>query len=278
MQVYKHTLSPAWLARFSGIGRLYGDLALTTLAQGRFVIVGIGGVGSWAAEALARSGVGSITLIDCDTICLTNTNRQAHALESQLQQSKVSMTAARLQDINPEISVHEVQEFLTLDNMAQLITPDYHVIIDAMDMAHTKAALVAYAMARKISMVTVGSAGGKRDPSGVRFTDLARTANDPLLAKMRHDLYKNFGLIKDKKRKFRVDAIYSEEAMVYPQPDGSTCAQKQTMHGGRRLDCSSGFGSATMVTGTFGFLAASRGISRYLLKEHRLETSSIASV
>jgi len=264
------SLSQAWLARFAGIARLYGQPALQVLARGHFVIIGLGGVGTWTAEALARTGVGEITLIDLDEVCISNTNRQAHALASQVGQSKVAVVAQRLRDINPEITIHEIDDFLTIDNLASLITPVQHMVIDAMDMAHTKAVLIAYCSARKIGIVTVGSAGGKRDPSAVTFSDLAKTEFDPLLAKIRHDLYRSYKFAKDKNRKFRVDAIFSKEAMVYPKPDGSICMQKQAMQDGARLDCTGGFGSATMVTGTFGFLAASRAIERYLAKQARL--------
>lgn len=259
-------LSDAWQQRFAGIARLYGQTAMVSLARGHFVVVGLGGVGTWTAEALARTGVGEITLIDLDEVCVSNTNRQMHGLQSKIGQSKVHVTAARLLDINPELKIHTVEDFLVVDNIAQLITPEQHMVVDCMDMAHTKASLVAYCLARKIGIVTVGSAGGKQDPSKVTYSDLARTAYDPMFAKMRNDLYKSFKFAKDKNRKFRVDGIFSTEAMVYPKPDGSICAQKQAMQDGVRLDCTGGFGSATMVTGTFGFLAASRAVARYLRK------------
>lgn len=263
-------LSAAWLERFSGIGRLYGEQALCMLAKAHCVIVGIGGVGTWAAEALARSGLGQLTLIDLDDICITNTNRQLHALQSQIGQSKVAVTAERLRQINPEIVVHEIDDFLTIETMAQYITSNHDIVIDAIDMAHTKSCLVAYCLSRKITLVTVGSAGGKQDPSQVLWRDLGRTTNDPLLAKIRRDLYKNHGFKQEVGRKFRIDAIFSTEAMLYPKPDGSVCLQKQVFSNGVKLDCTGGIGSATMVTGTFGFLAASRAIQRFLMKRKRL--------
>lgn len=266
-------LSSAWLDRFSGIGRLYGTRALHALADAHFMIIGIGGVGTWAAEALARTGVGELTLIDMDDVCITNTNRQMHALQTNIGRSKIEATAERLKLINPEIKVNLIEDFISTDNIPTIVTPDYDMVIDSMDMAHTKSGLIAYCMARKIGIVTVGSAGGKQDPTAVTWGDLARTEYDPMLSKIRRDLYKNHNLSKDKNRKFRVDAIYSTEAMVYPKPDGQVCTQKQALQDGVRLDCTGGFGSATMVTGTFGFTAASRAITRYLMKWERLNTA-----
>lgn len=263
-------LSDTWTQRFAGIGRLYGQNALVALFEAHFIVVGIGGVGTWAAEALARSGVGQLTIIDLDDVCITNTNRQVHAVQSQIGQSKVAVTAARLRDINPEIVVHEVEDFLTIDNIGKLITPEHHMVVDAIDMAHTKSCLVAYCLGRKIGLVSVGSAGGKQDPSQVKWSDLGRTTNDPLFAKIRRDLVRNHRFSKEAGRKFRVDAVFSTEAMVYPKPDGSVCAKKQTMQDGAKLDCTGGIGSATMVTGAFGFMAASRAITRYLMKRERL--------
>jgi len=259
-------ISSAWQSRFGGVARLYGVDALSAFAKAHVVIVGVGGVGTWAAEALIRSGIGTLTLIDLDDICITNTNRQSHALQSTIGQSKVSVLQKRLLDINPEATLHGVDDFLTVDNMSELITPRHHIVLDAMDMAHTKAALIAYCSARKIGIVTVGSAGGKFDPSLVTYSDLARSEYDPLLAKIRHNLYKIHGFSKERHRKFRVDAVFSKEAMRYPQPDGSVSTQKNAMQDGAKLDCASGFGASTMVTGTFGFVAASRVLVRYLAR------------
>lgn len=260
-------LSEQYLQRFGGIGRLYGSEALPILHDSHFIVIGVGGVGSWAAEALARSGVGAITLIDLDDVCITNTNRQSHALQPTIGRQKVAVLAERLRQINPEIRVREEEDFLAQDNLAELIDPDtdpVDVVIDAIDSARVKAALVAYCKARKLRLVTVGSAGGKRDPRRIEWNDLGRTVNDPMLAKVRQHLYRFHNFQKSSKRVFGVDAIFSPEQMVYPQPDGQVCGRKSAMQDGVKLDCSGGFGAATMVTGTFGFVAASRGIERLL--------------
>ncbi|SDZ76773.1 tRNA cyclic N6-threonylcarbamoyladenosine(37) synthase TcdA [Microbulbifer marinus] len=264
------SLSEQYRQRFGGIGRLYGDDALKRLHEAHFVVIGIGGVGSWTAEALARSGVGAITLIDLDDVCITNTNRQSHALADTIGQIKVDVMAERLRQINPEISVHTEEDFIATDNLGELLDPDTRpidIVIDAIDAARVKAALIAYCKARKLRLITVGSAGGKRDPRLIGCADLGRTINDPMLAKVRSHLYRFHNFQKSRKRQFGVDAIYSTEPMVYPQPDGQVCQQKTAMQDGVKLDCSGGFGAATMVTGTFGFVAASRGIERLLQRK-----------
>ena len=259
-------VSDTWLQRFSGIARLYGETALTQLAHAHFAVVGLGGVGSWAAEALARSGVGELTLIELDEVCVSNTNRQLHALASRVGQSKNRVISERLQDINPELRLHTVEDFLTRSNTATLIGPQHQVVIDATDAAHIKANLAAYCSAIKVRLITVGSSGGKRDPGKICVGDLGRTAADPLLGKVRELLYRHHNFSRDKKRKFRMDAVYSTEQMVYPKPDGSVCQSKQSLDSGVKLDCSGGFGSSVMVTGSFGFMAATRAVERYLEK------------
>ena len=258
------TLSPEYLQRFGGIARLYGQAALAALANAHFAVIGLGGVGTWAAEALARSGVGELTLIELDDVCVTNTNRQSHALASQIGRSKNQVISERLRDINPDIRLHTIEDFIDQDNMTALIGKQHHVVIDAMDAAHIKARLVAYCSAIKTRLIVVGSSGGKRNPQLVRVDDLGRTESDPMLAKIRTHLYRHHHFASDKQRKFRVDAVYSTEQMVYPKPDGSVCMDKQVLQDGVKLDCAGGFGSSVMVTGSFGFLAANRAIERYL--------------
>jgi tRNA A37 threonylcarbamoyladenosine dehydratase len=258
------TLSDPYRQRFGGIARLYGEPALEQLAAAHFVVIGIGGVGTWVAEALARSGVGTLTLIDLDDICITNTNRQVHTLQSVIGKPKTAVMAARLRDINPEVVVHEVEDFIDPDNTADLLDPACHqLVIDAADTANAKSSVIAFCKRNKIPVVTVGSAGGKRDPRQIVSADLTRTNNDPLLAKVRNQLRRLHNFSRNTKRRFSVEAIYSEEQMVYPAADGGTC-QSKNFQGGVKLDCSGGFGAASMVTATFGMVAASRAIERYL--------------
>lgn len=255
--------SEGYLQRFGGIGRLYGQNALAALHQAHFTVVGLGGVGSWAAEALARTGVGTLTLIEFDDICVTNTNRQLHAMSSTVGQNKNAYLSTRLRDINPEITLREVCDFLTQKNLSELLGKE-HVVIDAIDSAAVKAAMAAFCIRNKKRLVMAGSSGGKTDPTQIQVSDLGQTEADPLLGKVRNILYRHHGFTRNKNRKFRVDAIFSKEHMVYPQSDGSVCANKKSLQEGVKLDCAGGFGSATMLTGSFGFLAASQGIKRYL--------------
>lgn len=260
-------LSDAYLQRFSGIGRLYGQDALPYLLQGHFFIAGLGGVGTWVAEALVRSGVGEITLVDLDDVCITNTNRQLNALQSSIGQSKTEVMAQRLRDINPEVLVNVVDDFLDRDNLHEIISSKVDIVIDCIDAVHVKAALIAHCKrVAKVPIVTVGSAGGKRDPSQVTSSDLSKTENDPMFGKVRQLLYRFHSFARrSKDRRFRVIAVYSQEQMVYPKPDGQVCQTKSAMTEGVRLDCSGGFGAATMLTGTFGFVAAERAIDKYLM-------------
>ncbi len=259
-------LTDNYKMRFGGIERLYGRDALLALANAHMVVVGLGGVGSWAAEALARSGIGALTLIELDEVCVTNTNRQSHALTSTLGKAKTEVLAKRLYEINPEMRIHCVHDFLTKNNMTELILKEHHVVIDAMDSVHTKTALVAFCSAIKVRLITVGSSGGKLNPTQIRTADLGRTESDPMLAKIRSQLYRLHGFSRDPGRKFRIDAVYSTEQMVYPKPDGSVCMDKSVLTNGTKLDCAGGFGSSSMVTGSFGFVAAARAIERYLEK------------
>lgn len=259
-------LTESYQLRFSGVGRLYGQKNLQYLAQAHFVVVGLGGVGSWAAEAFARSGVGKITLIDMDEVCVTNINRQLPALTNTVGQPKVQVLAERLRAINPEIELVLLEDFLDKSNITQYIQPEHDYVVDAIDAVNIKSALVAYCKARKIAILTVGSAGGKSDPRKVTSADLGKTESDPMLAKVRQQLYRWYNFARDTNRKFGVEAVYSTEQAVFPKPDGEVCQQKSAMINGVKLDCSAGFGAATMLTGTMGFVAAERAIVKFLRK------------
>ncbi|OMH32634.1 tRNA cyclic N6-threonylcarbamoyladenosine(37) synthase TcdA [Motiliproteus sp. MSK22-1] len=249
--------------RFSGTARLYGTEGLVRLSRAHVCVVGIGGVGSWAAEALARTAIGRITLIDLDDLCITNTNRQIHALSSTVGQSKVEVMAERIRQINPACQCEVVEEFLDQDNLQELLDNNYDFVIDAIDSVKAKAAMIAFCRRRKIPIITVGGAGGQMDPTQIAIADLSKTYQDPLAAKVRSDLRRFYGFSKNPKRRFDVPCVFSTEQLSYPQEDGSVCHQKtQTGDGAMRLDCSGGFGAATVVTATFGFVAVSRVIDK----------------
>ncbi|AXR06474.1 tRNA cyclic N6-threonylcarbamoyladenosine(37) synthase TcdA [Salinimonas sediminis] len=248
--------------RFGGTARLYGDDGLASLAASHVCVVGIGGVGSWSAEALARSGVGQITLIDLDDVCLTNTNRQIHALDNTIGQPKVTVMAQRIQLINPSCTVHQVEDFVTAENVQEYITSQFDAVIEATDSIRAKAAIIYCCKRNKMPVVTIGGAGGQIDPVQITRGDLAKTIQDPLAAKLRNELRRNYGFSKNPKRRFGVECIYSTEQLRYPQPDGSVCFNKSAMENGTRLDCAGGFGASVTVTATFGMLAAASIINR----------------
>ena len=165
--------------RFAGIARLYGIEGLERLRAAHVAIVGVGGVGSWAAEAMARCGVGEISLFDLDDVCVSNANRQLHALDSTVGKPKVEVMAERLRGINPDCTVHAVADFVTRDTMAEYITPNIDCVIDCIDAVNAKAALIAWCKRRKIQIITTGGAGGQIDPTLIQVCDLNRTFNDP---------------------------------------------------------------------------------------------------
>ena len=256
--------------RFGGIGRLYGVDGLTRLRAAHVCVVGLGGVGSWTVEALARSGVGHLTLVDLDEVCVSNVNRQLHALNAEIGRAKTEVMAERVRGINPECEVRPALEFFTEASADALLDARYDFVVDAIDSLANKCLLIARCRDREIPLVTCGGAGGRRDPTAVRIADLACTTHDRLLQKVRDRLRKDFGFPRGENR-FGIDAVYSPESPVYPARDGTVCAQRETAGNGQalRLNCDSGFGTATFVTGTFGFVAAAHVVRKITEAVHR---------
>lgn len=242
--------------RFGGLRRLYGDAALPALARAHACVIGIGGVGSWVAEALARSGVGVLTLIDLDHVAESNINRQLHALDATRGQAKVLAMAERIRGINPRCRVHPVDDFVTPDNVAALVR-GFDVVVDAIDNVRAKVAIAVQCRAHRMPLVMAGGAGGKTDPTRLCVDDLARTLQDPLLAKVRARLRKEHGFPRDPKKKFGIEAVYSPEPLRYPE---AACASAQAPQG---LACA-GYGSSVVVTATAGLFAAARALERLL--------------
>lgn len=255
--------------RFGGIARLYGREGLERLAAAHVAVVGIGGVGSWAAEALARSGVGEISLFDLDDVCLTNTNRQIHALDGAIGRAKVEVMAERLRAINPACVVHSVADFVTRENMAATITPNLDCVLDCIDSVAAKAALIAWCKRRKIQIITTGGAGGQIDPTQIQVADLNKTFNDPLAAKVRSTLRRDYGFSRTAGRHYSVPCVFSSEQLRYPKPDGSVCQQKGFVGEGVKLDCAGGFGAAMMVTASFGLVAAAKAVDKLVAGARR---------
>lgn len=260
--------SAALAARFGGIDRLYGAGSVARLARARVAVVGVGGVGSWAAEALARSGIGHLTLIDADDICVSNTNRQLPALEGQYGQLKVEAMGARLRAINPGLELAPVASFLTPGNLEALLLRDFDVVLDACDSFRTKVETIVFCRRRKIPLVVVGSAGGRVDPTQIRVRDLSRTEHDAMLALIRRKLRSEFGFPRNPQRYFGVKAVYSLENVRYPQPDGSVCGLRPQVgpDAALKLDCGAGLGAATHVTGAFAFAAVAQ-VMQTLLRD-----------
>jgi len=255
--------------RFGGVGRVYGRAAMATLQQLHVCVIGIGGVGSWAAEALARSGVGEITLIDHDDLCETNINRQIHALDSTIGRSKVDVMAARIADIHPACRCHAVDDHVTSGNLARHLACGYDAVIDAIDSIRFKTDIIYYCKRNKIPVITTGGAGGLTDPTRIQVSDLTRTFNDPLAAKVRNRLRHDYGWTGNPKRRFGVDCVFSSEQPRYPRADGSIGLEKPGVHG-LTLDCSLGYGSLSMVTASFGLTAAARILNRMMEKQHNI--------
>ena len=242
--------------RFGGVARLYGEAAALRIAASHVCVVGIGGVGSWAAEALARSAVGAITLIDLDHVSESNTNRQIHALEGEFGRAKVIAMAARILAINPACRVQAIEDFVGADNVATLL-PACDAVLDAIDNVRAKAALIAHCRRAGVAVITTGGAGGRRDPTRIAVADLSRTTEDPLASKVRAKLRKEYAFPRDPKKKFGVDCVYSVEAIQRPQ--AAACAVDE--RGLQGLNCA-GYGSAVTVTAAFGLVAAARVLEK----------------
>jgi len=254
------------LERFAGVDRLYGRGAVEHLSRMRVAVVGLGGVGSWLVEALARSAVGRIELIDADDLCVSNTNRQLPALAGQYGRSKAEAMAERCRAINPAIDARPVQSFLTGSNLEELLGSRPDLVVDACDSFRTKVEAIAWCRRRKQPVITVGSAGGRTDPTLVRVRDLSRTEHDAMLALLRKKLRGEFAFPKNPQRYFGVPAVYSLENVKYPQPDGTVCGVRPQLgaDAALKLDCGAGLGAATHITGTFAFAAAGKALEMLL--------------
>lgn len=240
--------------RFGGVARLYGATGLTKLQQSHIAVIGIGGVGSWAAEALARNAVGTITLVDLDNIAESNVNRQLHAIEDNFGKAKVTAMAERMRAINPALNLIEIEDFLTQDNISQLLHAKFDGIIDCMDDAKAKMALAAFCKSQDIPLIIVGGAGGRLDPTRIQTADLADVQHDKLLAKVRNGLRRDYGFAKgrdgakQKQPKMYLACVYSDEPIVKPE---AACETDAAITG---LNCA-GYGSSVCVTAPFGFAA-----------------------
>lgn len=251
-------MDAAHLERFAGVARLYGRAAAERLAQTSFVVVGLGGVGSWAAEALARSGVGGLTLVDGDAVCASNANRQLHALAGSEGRPKAEVMAERARAIHPGIATRAVTRFVTKEGAAGLLAAPPGVLVDAIDALGVKCALLAAARAEGRAVVTTGGCAGRMDGTRIRVGDLAESRDDPLLRLVRKKLRQELGL--PRKGPMGIRCAWSDEPLVLGEgceglPGGSIPADEDL-----RPNCEWGYGTAAHVAGAFGLAAAGEAI------------------
>ena len=259
--------SPDYERRFSGVRRLYGEQGLAKLQAAHACIIGIGGVGSWAVEALARSAVGHITLIDLDNIAESNINRQLHAIDGIFGMARVTAMAQRIKAINPACVVQEIEEFVTPENVAEMLNSGFDMVLDAIDDARAKVAIAAYCKKNNIQLVTVGGAGGRLDPTKIKQGDLSQVVGDRLLAKVRNQLRRDHGFpkaptsAKKSAAKFGITAVYSDEQVLQPNAEIEQSCEVETAITG--LNCA-GYGSSVCVTAPFGMAAAAIVLNQLL--------------
>jgi tRNA threonylcarbamoyladenosine dehydratase len=245
--------------RFSGVRRLYGETGLQRLQAAHVLVIGIGGVGSWTVEALARNAVGKLTLVDLDNIAESNINRQIHALDANLGKAKVTAMRERIAQINPLCEVLEVEDFISAENISSVLAAHPAIVIDCMDDTRAKIALAAYCQQQRLPLVMVGSAGGKLDATRIRLADLAHVHGDRMLAKVRNQLRRDHGFAKasdhKKSARFGITAVYSDEPVEKP---AEACETEGGLTG---LHCA-GYGSSICVTASFGFVAAQHALQQ----------------
>ncbi|UOO92703.1 tRNA threonylcarbamoyladenosine dehydratase [Vitreoscilla stercoraria] len=240
--------------RFGGIERLYGTASWQKLQQAHVTIVGVGGVGSWVVEALARSGVGQLTLIDLDNVAESNTNRQLPAVTPLFGMPKVEALKQRVFDINPECQVHIIEDFVDEDNISTLFAQNVDFVVDAIDQVRVKAAMAAWFVRHKQAFIVSGAAGGQRHPEHIRVADLSAVKNDKLLSNLRYTLRKRHGFSRDTDKKMKVPCVYSLETVMPPQNDGAC-----DLNGSQGLSCA-GYGASMLVTASVGLQCAHAAI------------------
>lgn len=255
-------MSDDYQQRFGGIGRLYGAAALPRLRAAHVCVVGVGGVGSWVVEGLARSGIGALTLVDLDDVCVTNVNRQLPALDGQIGRPKIDALAERVRLINPECRVTSVPEFFTEASAERLLAPlspeqpvRYDWVCDCIDLMSHKSLLIAECTRRGLRVAMVGAAGGRKDATRITVTDLGDAHGDELIRQVRKKLRRDYGFAKGEGNHYGIPCVSTQEQPVYPWADG-TCASEPEEGSNLRLDCATGFGTAVFITGAFGFALA----------------------
>ncbi len=248
---------------FEGVQAIYGPKNFSILENQHFLVLGIGGVGSWICEALARSGVKNITIVDLDDICVSNINRQIHATNKTVGKFKIDIMKERMLDINPEIKINCIHDFFTSSSADEILEAKFDYVFDAIDSLKSKAYLLSECKKRGIKVVTIGGAGGLKDPTKIEIKDLNLTRNDKLLQRLRKKLKQSFDFTKYPNKKFHIPAIYSTELIEKPQTE----CDLDTKNLNHKQNCNNGLGSLSFVTASFGFIAVSF-VFEDILKTH----------
>ena len=247
--------------RFAGVEKIYGDEAFRQYEHSHVMVIGIGGVGSWAVEALARTGIAELTIIDMDVVAASNINRQLPAMSSTLGREKIEVMAERCHSINPRIKINLVDDYLTPENVKELLENKPDVVLDCIDDVKAKLALMLHCRFNKIPLIVSGGAGGKLDPLKIRVADLSKTEQDPMLAKLRSQLRAK-GICKKPKEKFGITCVYSIDN---PFSSADVCPSAGLRCGG--------YGSAVVVTSSFAMVAVSEVLKKLALKKAKTEAS-----
>lgn len=252
-------MSENYLHRFAGVARLYGAKGLESISQSHVAVIGIGGVGSWVVEALARSGVGQITLMDFDDVCSSNFNRQILATDPVIGKFKIDVMGERILSINKDCKVHRINDRFSETTASAFFSTNYDYIVDAFDNGTGKAFLAHHCRKNKKKLIVLGSVGGKRDPSKIKIDDLSRSTEDTLLSFVRKKLRSDYGFTREKNKKFSIPCVYSTEKYVYPSEN---CVVEVRPEGQiKQLDCGGGMGAITHLAGAFAFFAVSKVVS-----------------
>lgn len=257
-------MSENYTNRFAGVARIYGPEGLQRLHDAHVMIIGLGGVGSWVVEAVARSGVGEITLVDFDDICVSNFNRQIHATDATVGQFKVDVMAERIRSINSECRIHSINDRFSEETATKILAGKFSYVIDAFDSGVGKSFLANHCRRHKIPLLVLGSVGGKSDPGLILLDDLSRSREDSLLSSVRKKLRSQYGFPKEKGKKFGIPCVFSTEKYVYLEEGCLVSTKPENMLKG--LDCGGGMGAITHLTASFAF----RGVS-FVLKEIALK-------
>jgi tRNA A37 threonylcarbamoyladenosine dehydratase len=255
LSTHAGTKETAHQRRFGAVARLLGDEPLERLRAAHVCVIGLGGVGSWAVEALARSGIGRLTLIDLDDVCISNVNRQLHALDGELGKPKVEVMARRIRTINPECTVYPLQMFFLKSNAAEILSVRFDAVLDAIDSPARKCLLIAHCRDKNIPVVVTGASAGRRDPTQIEVADLAFSSHDRLLQEVRKKLRVRHGFPR-RDEPFGIDCVMSREPVL--------CLKAADSQKDLRLDCETGLGTASFVTGAFGLIAASRIVEKVI--------------